>query len=104
VTGHEVPAAAAPPEGELLALTVHDRAVALATVEGRLYAFEDACPHQGCSLARGYLRGRTVHCFCHGGTFDLDTGAVLNGPPKRPLVRFPVERVGDVLQVVLPDG
>jgi nitrite reductase/ring-hydroxylating ferredoxin subunit len=77
VTAHELPASAAPPEGEVVAVDVQGRAVALATAEGRLYAFEDACPHQGCSLARGDVRGRTVRCFCHGGWFDLDPGAVL---------------------------
>ncbi len=102
VTVHEVPAAAAPPEGDVVAVTVHDRAVALATVEGRLYAFEDACPHQGCSLARGEVRGHVVRCFCHGGWFDLDTGAVVKGPPRRGLVTYPVERVGDVLRLELP--
>lgn len=100
---HEVPASAAPTEGQVVAVLVAGRPVALATAEGTLYAFEDACPHQGCSLARGEVRGRTVRCFCHGGRFDLDTGAVLGGPPKRPLVTYPVEPAGDVLRVVLPD-
>jgi 3-phenylpropionate/trans-cinnamate dioxygenase ferredoxin subunit len=99
----EVPASAAPAEGEVVAVTVQGRTLALATAEGRLYAFDDACPHQGCSLARGDVRGRVVRCFCHGGRFDLDTGEVLGGPPRRPLVTYRVERVGDVLRVEL-DG
>ncbi len=100
---HEVPASAAPTEGEVVAVTVDGRAVALATAEGRLYAFDDACPHQGCSLARGDVRDGTIRCFCHGGWFDLATGEVRKGPPKRGLVTYPVARVGDVLRVALPD-
>jgi nitrite reductase/ring-hydroxylating ferredoxin subunit len=54
--------------------------VAVAMLEGTLHAFDDTCPHAGCSLAEGELDGRTVVCPCHMATFDVTTGAVLDGP------------------------
>ena len=59
--------------------------VTIAAAAGRLYAFDDACTHMGCSLARGTLEGTTVTCACHGSQFDVTTGAVLRGPAARPV-------------------
>ena len=54
--------------------------VAVAMLDGTLHAFDDTCPHAGCSLAEGELDGRTVVCPCHMATFDVTTGAVVDGP------------------------
>jgi 3-phenylpropionate/trans-cinnamate dioxygenase ferredoxin subunit len=35
-------------------------------VDGKLYAIDDSCPHQGSSLAMGSLEGCTVTCRSHG--------------------------------------
>ncbi len=59
--------------------------VTVANAAGRLYAFDDTCTHQGCSLAMGDLAGTTVTCACHGSQFDITTGAVLRGPAQRPV-------------------
>ena len=64
---------------------VGDTAVTVASVNGRLYAFDDTCAHMGCSLAEGHLAGTTVTCPCHGSQFDVTTGAVLRGPAQRPV-------------------
>lgn len=101
---HELPASLVPPEGRVAAVPVGDRVVALTAAGGRVHAFDDACPHQGCSLARGEVRGQVVRCFCHGGWFDLDTGAVVKGPPRHGLVLHPVEQAGDVLRLTLPEA
>jgi isorenieratene synthase len=49
------------------------------------------CTHKGCPVR---VASDGFHCPCHGGRFDLD-GAVVGGPPPRPL---------DALQVVEVDG
>ena len=36
-----------------------------------------------------------IHCPCHEGYFDLRSGAVLAGPPPRPLPRITLEVRGD---------
>jgi nitrite reductase/ring-hydroxylating ferredoxin subunit len=75
----------APIEGELTAVDVDGTKIAVACVQGRLYAFQDACTHMQCSLSSGDLEGATVVCPCHLGRFDVTTGAVLDGPPPLPL-------------------
>lgn len=53
-------------------------------------AFVQRCPHLGCPV---YYRaeGDRLHCPCHEGHFDASSGAVLSGPPPRPLARVRIE-------------
>ena len=48
--------------------------------EGRIHAIAATCPHAGGPLEEGEVSGKTVTCPWHGSSFDLDTGAVINGP------------------------
>ena len=63
-----------------MAVDTDGTAVAVAIVDGELHAFEDTCPHAGCSLAEGSLDGNTIVCPCHLARFDITTGAALEGP------------------------
>ena len=78
----EVPA---PGPGQVVTVDVEGTTVAIASIGGRLRAFDGTCTHRGCSLADGTLAGPTVMCRCHKGRFDLRTGEVLDGPPTEPL-------------------
>ncbi len=64
----------------LVAVDVDGTAVAVAVVDGQLHAFDDTCPHAGCSLADGELDEQNVVCPCHFASFDVTTGAVVEGP------------------------
>lgn len=65
-------------------------------------AYEQKCTHLSCAVYYEAQAGRIV-CPCHNGAFDPASGAVLQGPPPRPLRRFDVTvRAGQVL--LLPDG
>lgn len=88
-------------DGDLASYPVGDRTVAVANVGGTLYAFDDVCTHQQCSLAEGDLDGTTVECPCHGSQFDVTTGAVMNGPATEPVDTFEVREEGSDLQVAL---
>jgi nitrite reductase/ring-hydroxylating ferredoxin subunit len=46
-------------------------------------ALSSTCTHLGCRVAYDAVR-RVIKCPCHGGTFTPD-GAVVAGPPPRPL-------------------
>jgi len=70
--------------GQMRVFDVAGTKVNVANVDGRLYAFDDACTHTRCSLAKGTLTGKTVTCACHGSQFDVTSGAVLRGPAQRP--------------------
>ena len=80
-----VPTDRLPREGNLLAVSVDGTAVALARVDGAVYAFQDECTHQACSLSLGDVEGHHVVCPCHLGTFDVVSGDVVSGPPKAAL-------------------
>ncbi len=64
----------------MIAVEHEGSVVAVAMLAGELHAFDDTCPHAGCSLAEGELDGTTVECPCHMATFDVTTGEVVDGP------------------------
>jgi nitrite reductase/ring-hydroxylating ferredoxin subunit len=82
------------PDGDIVAYDVCETWVALAEIEGEVYAIGDLCTHSGCSLAKGTLDGTTVTCSCHGSQFDVTTGAVVAGPATEavPSYRVKIER------------
>lgn len=79
------------PDGGIVAYDVCETWVAIAEVEGEVYAIGDLCTHKGCSVAKGTLEGTTVTCPCHGSQFDVTTGAVLRGPATDALPSYNVK-------------
>lgn len=63
----------------------------LYTEDGEKFkAYNGHCTHLGC----GYMLakdGKSFICPCHRGQFDIKTGAVLGGPPPRPLDELETE-------------
>lgn len=94
-----VSAGSKPGEGEMRVIEVEGTKVAVATAGGRLFAFDDACTHMGCSLGEGKLESTVVTCPCHGSQFDVTSGAVLRGPAQRPVRSRSVQIEGNDLLV-----
>ena len=67
-----------------------DPAVLLRLSDDEVVAFSQKCTHLGCVV---YYQpdAQRWHCPCHEGNFDEVTGAVISGPPTRPLGRIAVE-------------
>ena len=86
-------------EGEMRVVDVDGTKVSVAAAGGRLYAFDDACTHMGCSLGEGKLEGTAVTCPCHGSQFDVTSGAVIRGPAQRPVRSRSVEVEGEELRI-----
>jgi Rieske Fe-S protein len=63
-----------------------DRAIAIRLEDGRLVAYSSICTHLACAVLWRAEEGR-LECPCHDGVFSPATGAVLAGPPPRPLPR-----------------
>jgi metal-sulfur cluster biosynthetic enzyme/nitrite reductase/ring-hydroxylating ferredoxin subunit len=72
-----------PDPGKTL-VEVENEMVALFHVEGRWYAIDDVCTHDGGPLADGELRDHKIACPRHGAKFDIRTGAALTMPAVRP--------------------
>jgi Rieske Fe-S protein len=58
----------------------------------RFTVYNGHCTHLGCAFRfdvdpdpRYHREGNVFHCPCHHGVFNPQTGAVLAGPPPRPL-------------------
>lgn len=58
--------------------------------ETTLVAYNQQCTHLSCAVVPSMDRG-CLDCPCHHGLFDLATGRVLAGPPRRPLTRITLE-------------
>lgn len=58
--------------------------------DGHYTAFDAVCSHLGCTVHFDAASSR-IACPCHGGMYDINTGAVLGGPPPKPLTAFHVE-------------
>ena len=71
-----------PDPGKTL-VDVDGEMVALFHVEGRFYAIDDVCTHDGGPLADGELRDYKIACPRHGAKFDIRNGAALTMPAVR---------------------
>jgi len=83
-------------------IRVHDVAgarIALCNVNGRFYAIDDVCTHDGAPLDQGELQGDLVECPRHGAKFDVTTGRAVVLPAVRPVRTYPVRVEGDDVQV-----
>ena len=87
-------------EGDAAAFDVEGTQVAVARVEGELYAFGDICTHQGCTLMPGgELDGTELTCGCHGSMFSIKTGEVLDGQATEPIEEYPAREAGGEIQI-----
>lgn len=76
--------------------------ISVARVGNRLYAFGDLCPcsdDRACPLSGGLLVDTTIMCQCHGSRFDIETGAVVNGPATTALTLYEVQEVNGDVQI-----
>jgi len=81
---------------------VDGRSIVLFNIDGTIYAIDNACPHNGASLASGQLEGCVLRCPAHGLRFDLRTGC-MPGAAGLSLRTFPVRVIAGKLLVSLED-
>jgi naphthalene 1,2-dioxygenase system ferredoxin subunit len=92
----------APQPGEIRVFVVAGIDVLLCNVDGNLYAVENMCSHAGATLDDGTLRGCVLECPLHGGKLDVRNGEAVEPPIRRPVASYPVRRVGETIEVLLP--
>ncbi len=77
--------------------TPEDTALLVRLEDGTFAAYTQKCTHLSCPVHFAAKRSR-LECPCHNGAFDARTGAVLEGPPPRPLPRITLRIVdGNIL-------
>lgn len=73
--------------------------LAIYNVSGKIYATTDICSHKHCLLTGGTLSQTTIECPCHGGKFDITTGAALALPCVIPIKTYPVRITDQNIEV-----
>jgi naphthalene 1,2-dioxygenase ferredoxin component len=76
----DVAAVDAVPEGDVTAVNVAGREIALYEVEGEVFATDNLCTHGAARMSDGFLDGREIECPLHQGKFDVCTGRALCAP------------------------
>jgi nitrite reductase/ring-hydroxylating ferredoxin subunit len=85
--------------GEVVGVKVGGEPVALANVDGELFAVSDVCSHEYVLLHDGWLDGDLIECPSHGSQFDLRTGKACCLPATKPLPLYDVRVEGDDVYV-----
>jgi nitrite reductase/ring-hydroxylating ferredoxin subunit len=75
--------------------------IALANVEGTVYAFGDSCRHEGGPLSAGVLIEETVTCPWHGWTYSVRTGKSIVPPIGLRIPTYPVRIEGDTIYITI---
>ena len=84
------------PPGTIREVRLEQRTIALANVDGRIYAIDNACLHRAGPLGQGDLVGSVVSCPWHGWQYDVTTDRVTFNPEMK-IATFPVElRDGEI--------
>ena len=85
--------------GSWRSVDIDDMAIVVFNVDGRYYAIEDMCTHDGGELSGGTFEDSEVICPRHGSRFSVITGEALTPPAYEPVARFPVRVEQGVVQV-----
>jgi naphthalene 1,2-dioxygenase system ferredoxin subunit len=76
--------------GDVTAVTVGDKELALYEVDGEVYASDNRCTHGDALLSDGFLEGNQIECPFHQGRFDICTGKALCAPLTEDIRVYPV--------------
>jgi Rieske Fe-S protein len=76
--------------------TAQESCILIRTGDNEWAAYSQKCTHLSCAVYYEAEHRRLV-CPCHKGYFSIADGAVLQGPPQRPLPRVVIERRGEEL-------
>ena len=76
-----------------------EQCILVRTGEDTYAAYSQKCTHLSCAVYYSRAHDR-LECPCHEGYFSVRDGAVLQGPPRRPLPRVVLERQGSDLVAV----
>jgi Rieske Fe-S protein len=78
------------PEGETIQFFYpdqHSPCLLVRSSENKFHAYSQICSHLSCAVQPD-MKDRKFRCPCHDGIFDMDSGRVLSGPPRRPLAKI----------------
>ncbi len=86
-------------DGENIVIDVDGTDVAVFKLDGKFYAIEDVCSHDGAEIASGRLEGDEIICPRHGARFCIKTGAVKSPPAYEDIECFATRINNGVVEV-----
>ncbi|TXH78596.1 MAG: non-heme iron oxygenase ferredoxin subunit [Thiothrix sp.] len=87
----EALALSAVPEGDVTAVKINGKEIALYEVAGEIFATDNLCTHGHARLSDGFLEGKEIECPLHQGRFDVCTGKALCAPLNEDIKIYPVK-------------
>ncbi len=82
----------------IIARVAKPQAAGISQGEIHLIARSTVCTHVGCGVSAPV--NNQLGCPCHGSLFNLETGAVIQGPAAKPLPAFKLEARSDGIYVI----
>ena len=82
-------------EGDVIAVKVAGKEVAVYEVAGKIFATDNICTHGHARLSDGFLEGQEIECPLHQGRFDVCTGKALCAPLNENIKIYPVKIEGE---------
>jgi 3-phenylpropionate/trans-cinnamate dioxygenase ferredoxin component len=82
---------------------VDDHFVVVFHLDGRFYALDDTCTHDGGPLGEGEIDGFQIICPRHGARFDIRTGQAMTMPAVRGTPSHEVKVEGEDVLVRIKD-
>ncbi|MGH6818539.1 MAG: nitrite reductase small subunit NirD [Methylovirgula sp.] len=76
----------------------HGKIAVFRTIDDKVFATEDRCPHKGGPLSQGIVHGTSVTCPLHNWVISLETGSVL-GVDEGTVRTIPLRLDGDRLYI-----
>jgi 3-phenylpropionate/trans-cinnamate dioxygenase ferredoxin subunit len=92
------------PEGYVRRFFAGGVELAVARLDGCVYAMSNYCTHLDCLLSSGKLVDDGIRCSCHGSVFDLATGEPIYPPATVPVKTFPVRESGAEIFVAITEA
>jgi nitrite reductase/ring-hydroxylating ferredoxin subunit len=88
-------------EGKMKTFNIGEQSILLARHQGKVYALDGECSHDGGNLGEGELVNGQIECPRHGARFDLATGSVLRMPAVIGLKKFEAKEEGGHIYVAI---
>lgn len=89
------------PEGYVRRFFADGVELAVARLDGSVYATSNYCTHLDCLLSSGKLVDDGIQCSCHGSVFDLQSGDPIYPPATVPIKTFPTREEEGAIYVAI---
>jgi len=90
-------------EGKTKSFMINARSICMAKEEGKIYAFDNICTHDGGLLGEGVIYDRQIECPRHGARFDIATGQATQMPAVVGIQTYEVQIEDGEILVNIPE-